>query len=230
VPSAADSVYLRTVSTLLVRARLTAPYRAILRSTRAVLWRHPTISHIQATASRLHGCNNRAKYVSQRVPILFSGEFRKLNNEKLANLGGDCWWATMTVALSYLFRLHTRDRAVRSAEMALFASIYLLQRCLQNRHGENKEYHPNFYFPLLRSAECGWNNVGKLEIVFRRVWLIVVVLPNWIGSCGLFSEILYWLDSISLPWYTLFRYLYWCLKMYAKLYLRLSLSALRKYP
>ena len=59
-----------------------------------------------------------------------------------------------------------------------------------NRHSENKEHHPKFHLVQLRSAESGWNNVGKLEIMFRRAWLIAVVPPNWIISCGLFSEIL----------------------------------------
>ena len=36
-----------------------------------------------------------------------------------------------------VFQLHARDRAVRSAEMAFFAIIYLLQGCLQIRRGEN---------------------------------------------------------------------------------------------
>ena len=58
------------------------------------------------------------------------------------------------------------------------ASIYLLQHCLQNHYGENQEYDPKFLFLLLRSVESGWNNVGKLEIVFRRTCLIAVVLPN----------------------------------------------------
>ena len=88
-----------------------------------------------------------------------------------------------------------RDRAVKTAEMAGFASIYLLQHCLQNRCGENKEHDPKFHFVQLRSAESGWNNVGKLEIMFRRAWLVAVVPPNWIISCGLFSEILEVLES-----------------------------------
>ena len=85
--------------------------------------------------------------------------------------------------------------------MAFFASIYLLQRCLQNRHGENKEHHPKFHLVQLRSAESGWNNVRKLEIMFRRMWLVAVVPPNWIISRGIFSEILeiLKLTFISLP-------------------------------
>ena len=51
------------------------------------------------------------------------------------------------------FQLRARDRAVKSAEMAFFTSIYLLQCCLQNRHVENKEHHPKFHLPLLRSAK-----------------------------------------------------------------------------
>ena len=120
---------------------------------------------------------------------MFPGEFRKLNNEKLT-LGvivDDLPWGMFIAA--FVFRLHVRDCAVRSAKMALFVSICLLQRCLRNRHGESQEYNPKFYFPLLRSAECDWNNLDI--IVFRRAWLIAVELPNWITSCGLFSEILY---------------------------------------
>ena len=60
----------------------------------------------------------------------------------------------------------------------------------ENRRGKNEEYHPKFHLPLLRSAKSSRNNVGKLEIVFKRAWLIAAVPPNWITSCGLFSEIL----------------------------------------
>ena len=31
---------------------------------------------------------------------------------------------------------------------------------------------------LLRSAKSGWNNVGELEIVFKRAWLVAVVPCN----------------------------------------------------
>ena len=150
----------------------------------------PDSSHIQATAARPHGCKNRAKYVSQRVPTLFPGEFRKLNNETLTlgmiidDLSRRLFIATL------VFHLCARDRAVKSAEMAFFASIYLLQCCLQNRRWENQEYHPKFHLPLLRSAKSSRNNVGKLEKMFKRAWLIAAVPPNWIISCGLFSEIL----------------------------------------
>ena len=64
-----------------------------------------------------------------------------------------------------------RERAVKSGETAFFASIYLLQRCLQNRRGKNQEYPPKFSLVQLRSTESGWNNVGKLEIVFRRAFI-----------------------------------------------------------
>ena len=47
-----------------------------------------------------------------------------------------------------------------------------------------------FLYVQLRSAEPGWNNVGKLAIEFRRVWLIAVILPNWIIGCSSFSEVL----------------------------------------
>ena len=63
----------------------------------------------------------------------------------------------------------------------------------------------------------------------------MVLPPNWITSCSLFSEILELLDLnfhfiTMMSLYILFRYLYWQLKMYefhAQLHLRLSLSALR---
>ena len=68
--------------------------------------------------------------------------------------------------------------------------------------------------------------------MFKRAWLITVVPPNWIISCGLFSEILevlglnfHFIIMMSLFWYR-----HWWLKMYefcAKMHLRLSLSALR---
>ena len=72
----------------------------------------------------------------------------------------------------------------------VFAIIYLLQCCLQNCGRENQEYHTKFPLPLLQSAKSGWNNVGKLEIVFKRAWLIAVAPLNWITSCDLFSEVL----------------------------------------
>ena len=53
---------------------------------------------------------------------------------------------------TFVFHLCARDRAVKSAEMAFFASIYLLQCCLQNRRGENQEYHPKFHLPQLNPA------------------------------------------------------------------------------
>ena len=67
------SVHLRTVSALLACARLATTYCACLWSIRACTVTSPNSSHIQATAARPHGCKNRAKYVSQRVPTLFSG-------------------------------------------------------------------------------------------------------------------------------------------------------------
>ena len=83
ISSLVISVHLRTVSALLVRAWLVATYHACLWSIRACTVMSPDSSHIQATAARPHHCKNRAKYVSQRVPTLFSGEFHKLNDETL---------------------------------------------------------------------------------------------------------------------------------------------------
>ena len=76
-------MYLRTVSALLARDQLAATYCVCLWSIRACTVMSPDSSHIQATAARPHGCKNQAKYVSQRVPTLFSGKVRKLNNEML---------------------------------------------------------------------------------------------------------------------------------------------------
>ena len=110
----------------------------------------PHTTHIQATAARPHSCNNRAKFVSQRVPTLFLGEFRKLNNEKLTlRIIVDDLSQRLFIA-AFVFQLCARDRAVRSAKMVFFAIIYLLLHCLQNRRGENREYHPKFHLPLLR--------------------------------------------------------------------------------
>ena len=91
-------------------------------------------SHIQATAARPYGCNNQAKFASQQIPTLFSGEFCKLNNEKLT-LGmivDDLPWRLFIAA--FVFQLHARDRTVRSAELVFFVIIYLLQH-LQNHRG-----------------------------------------------------------------------------------------------
>ena len=79
-----------------------------------------------------HGCNNRAKFVGQRVPTLFSGEFRKLNDEKLT-LGmivDDLPRRLFVAAL--VFQLHARDRAVRSAEMAFFCDYLLTTKLFAN--------------------------------------------------------------------------------------------------
>ena len=130
-------MHLRTVSALLVRTRLAATYHACLWSIRTCTVTSPHINHIQATAAKPHGCNNRARFVGQRVPTLFSGEFHKLNDEKLT-LGmivDDLPRRLFVAAL--VFQLHARDCAIRSAEMAFFAIIYLLQSCLQIRRGEN---------------------------------------------------------------------------------------------
>ena len=124
-----NSVHLRTVSALLACARLAATYHACLWSIRACTVMSPDSSHIQATAARPHGCKNRAKYVSQRVPTLFSGEFRKLNNETLT-----LWMVVDDLSrrlfiATFVFQLCARDRAIKSAEMAFFYE-YLLTTML----------------------------------------------------------------------------------------------------
>ena len=113
---------------------------------------------------------------------MFPTKFRRLNNEKrtLGVIVDDLSRQLFIAAV--VFELRARERAVKSGETAFFANIYLLQRCLQNRRGKNQEYPHKFLLVQLRSTESGWNNVGKLEIVFRRAWLMVVALPNWIIS------------------------------------------------
>ena len=116
----------------LARARLAATYHACLWSIRACTVTSPHINHIQATAAKPHGCNNRAKFVGQRVPTLFSGEFRKLNDEKLT-LGmivDDLPRRLFVAAL--VFQLHARYRAVRSAEMAFFCDYLLTTKLFAN--------------------------------------------------------------------------------------------------
>lgn len=46
-----------------------------------------------------------------------------------------------------------------------------------------------FSLKSFRYIQYGWNNVRKLEIVLKRVWLIAVVPLNWIIICSLFPEI-----------------------------------------
>ena len=128
-PAQAHSVYLRTVSAPLARARLAATYRACLWLIRACTMMSPHTSHIQATAARPHGYNNRAKFVSQWVSTLFLGEFRKLNSENLMlGMIVDDLPQQLFIA-AFIFQLHVWDRAIRSAELAFFCD-YLLTTML----------------------------------------------------------------------------------------------------
>ena len=78
----------------------------------------------------------------------------------------------------FVFLVCARDGAVITAETAFFASI-LRPRCyLQFSLGKNRECPPRFLNDQLRFDKSGWNNVGKLEIVFWRACLIAVVPPN----------------------------------------------------
>ena len=93
------------------------------------------------------------KYVSQRVPKLFPGEFRRLNSGKqtLGMIVDDL--SRRLFIAAFIFLLCANNRAVKSAETVFFfASIYLLQRYSQNRRGVNQEYHPKFLLVQLRSA------------------------------------------------------------------------------
>ena len=83
---------------------------------------------------------NRAKYVSQRVPTLFSGKFRKLNNETLTlGMIVDDLSRRLFIAI-FDFQLCARDRAVKSAEMAFFFYEYLLTTMLfaKSPRGESR--------------------------------------------------------------------------------------------
>ena len=113
------------------------------------------------------------------------GGVHKLNNEKLTlgRIVDNLWWQLFIAA--FVFQLHVRSCCQKCLNGVFFAIIYLLQCCLQNHHRN----HPKLHLPLLKSAESGGNNVGKLEVVLKRVWLNAIVSPNRIISCGLFSKI-----------------------------------------
>ena len=63
-----------------------------------------------------------------------------------------------------------------------FVSIYFYNVGCKIAAGRIKSIILSFIW----SAKSGWNNIRKLEIVFKRTWLIMVVPPNWIISCSLF--------------------------------------------
>ena len=111
-----------------------------------------------------------------------------------------------------------RDGAVRTAEMVFFASILRSQCYLQFSLGKNRECLPRFLYDQLWLNKSGWNNVEKLEIAFRRAYLIVVVPPNQLNVCGLFFyisevlELLFHFIAVLRP-YLLFKCQYQLLKM-----------------
>ena len=79
----------------------------------------------------------------------------------------------------FVFLVCARDGAVITAEKGVFFASILRPRCyLQFSLGKNREFPPRFLYDQLRFDKSGWNNVGKLEIVFWRACLIAVVLPN----------------------------------------------------
>ena len=83
-------------------------------------------------AAKPQGCNNRAKFVGQQVPTLILGEFRKLNDEKLTlGMIVDDLPGRLFVA-AFVFQLHARDRAVKSAEMAFFCNYLLTTKLFAN--------------------------------------------------------------------------------------------------
>ena len=56
----------------------------------------------------------------------------------------------------------------KGLKRVFFVNICLLKRCSRNRRGKKQKVS----LCLLRTA--------KLEIVFQRAWLIMIVPPNWI--------------------------------------------------
>ena len=114
-----------------------------------------------------HG--SKATWLQESTKIVFGSEFQHCSRGRFP-----------------IFRMRSE---AQGQYLMICRSNYLLQCCLQNRHGENQEPHPSFLLDQLRSLEYAWNNVGKLEIVLKRVWLIAAVPPNWIIVCGLFPEI-----------------------------------------
>ena len=101
-----------------------------------------------------------------RVPTLFQRDFRGLNCEKLnfETIVDDLPREKLTT--HSIFPARAKDRAVKTAEMAFFAIIFLVQCSLQTSLGENQDYQPRLIFVQLRFTESVGNNVGKLEIVF----------------------------------------------------------------
>ncbi|MGJ8945866.1 hypothetical protein AB9K17_23500, partial [Salmonella enterica subsp. enterica serovar Kentucky] len=65
--------------------------------------------------------------------------FRRLNNGKqtLGMIVDDL--SRRLFIAAFVFQLCARNRAVKSAEPEFFASIYIQQRYLQDRRGENQE-------------------------------------------------------------------------------------------
>ena len=65
-----------------------------------------------------------------------------------------------------------RDLSIKSTEVA---STYYSVVCTIAAGRIMQGYHPKFCLPLFRLAIFGYSNVGELEEVFRRAWLIPAV-------------------------------------------------------
>ena len=118
-------MYLRTVPALLARALLTATYRTCLWLIRACTMILPHSSHIQVTAVRPHGCSNRAKNFSRRVPTLFQGSFATFNGEK-RSFGVFIEDLARRLLKAHFVRwLCSGNRAIKSAEMTFFCEYTL---------------------------------------------------------------------------------------------------------
>ena len=94
-------------------------------------------------------------------------------------------------------RTHDRNAGKRSCRQNSVSCDLLTTPLFAKSPCENKDYHPLLlWYAELRSHRSGWNNVGRLDniIALSRVWLITVVLINWIiffDLCSFISRIHY---------------------------------------
>ena len=94
----------------------------------------PHSGHIQATAARPHSCKKRAE-----IFVLHGPNFCRLNSDKLnfkiitEDLPRD------KLTAHSIFCMRTKDRAIKIAEMAFFANIFLLRCSLRISLDQNQE-------------------------------------------------------------------------------------------
>ena len=119
-----NSVHLRTVSALSARALLTTAYRTFLWSSRLYSVTSPNTGLIQTTAGRPHDRSFRAKIVSLLVPTLFPKYFRSFENKKVSiNMYVEDVPRRLA-SLRFVFEIHARDRAVKTAKTAFLRFTY----------------------------------------------------------------------------------------------------------